>query len=122
MKKVIIVAFVSLTAMSAFAADRKVLCVERNIQDAFYSADFNLMTPKVDLFIPSGETSGNIVSGECRRDEGAIELSLTCNVMTSSDSGYEVRLFSTGGRSLHSTVTPWSMAGKGETISLSCRR
>lgn len=119
--KNILLAIVLLASGSAFA-DMNVSCVDQKAQDPQFSASFKLTqnSAKVDLFILSGETSGSTVSGECRSDDGAIELSITCSIMTSSDSGYEVRLFSIGGPSLHATITPWSMAGKFKTTVLSC--
>lgn len=121
MKTLLVFALANFSVLSAFAG-QKVVCVDKRFQDATFSASFELKDPKssVDLFIPDGETSGVTVSGECQRDAGAIEMAMTCNVMTSTDSGYEVRLFSIGGSSLYASVTPWSMAGKGESIPLPC--
>lgn len=121
MKKLIVFAILNLSVLSAFAG-QKIVCVDKRFQDATFSANFELKNPTstVDLFIPDGETSGVTVSGECQRDAGAIELAMTCNVMTSTDSGYEVRLFSIGGSTLSASVTPWSMAGKGQSIPLPC--
>ena len=112
--KLMMIAVVSFSALSAFG-DTNVTCVDRTLQDSVFSTTFKLSASnsKVDLFVPSGETSGDIYSAECHGDKDAIELAITCNVMTSTDSGYEVRLYSIGGPTLHASVTPWSMAGNG---------
>ncbi len=121
MKHLIVLALINSSAISAFAA-KNIICVDKQFQDATISANFKLKKSKstVNLFIPTGETTGTTFSGVCLRDIGAIELAVTCNVMTSTDSGYEVKLFSIGGPSLYASVTPWSMAGKGQTIPLPC--
>ncbi len=119
--KTTLLAFIFLASGTVFA-DETILCVDREIQDSTFSANFILKqtSSTVDLFIPDGETSGKTVSGECRRDEGAIELAITCNVMTSANFGFKVKLFSIGGTALHATVTPWSMTGDGQPITLPC--
>jgi hypothetical protein len=123
--KFVALLFMTLSAASAHAAaeinESKIVCVNRDLQDATLSATFTLgEKAEVRLFVPSGETSGERYTGECRSDEGAIEMALTCNVMTSTDSGYSVRLYSIGGPSLTASITPWSMLGKGETTSVPC--
>ncbi|MCC2680241.1 MAG: hypothetical protein K0R29_2817 [Pseudobdellovibrio sp.] len=120
MKNLIVITIATLTTLSTFA--KEVVCVDRRLQDATIAATFQLDAKgsSVSLFVPTGETSGEVYKGECRRDEGAIELAITCNVMTSTDSGYEVRLFSFGGPQLGASVAQWSMAGKGEAWPLPC--
>ena len=115
MKYLLMVSCLFLSVIAS--ADQTIVCVDREIRDSSYAAEFNLKqsVPTVELFILSGA-----LDGECQYDEGAIDLSLTCNVMTSTDSGYEVKLFSTGGSSLKATISSWNMAGKDEPISLPC--
>ncbi len=106
-------------------ANSDVVCVDRDLQDATFAATFqNLGTSdaKVELSVPTDESSVETYSGQCSSDEGAIELAVTCQIMTSTDSGYQVRLFSTGGSSLTASVTPWSMVGDGNTIVIPCDR
>lgn len=121
MKKFVVLAVMSLSAVSAYAG-RNVVCVDRDAQDSAFSANFELgaSSSTVELFVPNGETSGEKLTGECRADEGALELSMTCDIMTSSDSGYEVHLFSIGGPALFATVTPWVMGGEKQIFTLTC--
>lgn len=116
-----ILVLVILISTAAFA-DKSVVCVNREIQDSSIIAKFTLkeVGSKVDLSIPWGETNSKTFSGECKREEGAIELAVTCIVLATSDLGYEVKLFSIGGSSLFATVKALGMSPFVELISLRC--
>lgn len=51
-------------------------------------------------------------SSSCDSEPGAIEASYICQIATSTDSGYEVRLASIGSSSLYGSVQAWTMSGK----------
>lgn len=101
----------------------KLSCYNPDIQDSQLSATFSFLgeDASVTLFVPAGETSGQTFEATCKADSGAIELAYTCNVMTSTDSGWEVKLFSIGGSKLKASFQPWNMQGKGEVTSVSCQ-
>ncbi len=111
----------TLSTLVAYGADT-ILCVDQNLQDSGYAATFTQgkVGTDVSLFVPAGETDGLRYSGACKNEEGAIEFSIICRVSVTSNSGYEVRLFSIGGPDLTASVTPWSPAGKGRSVSLHC--
>lgn len=60
------------------------------------------------------------LKGACVSQQGAIELSVICNVLWNSDSGYKLKVFSIGGRMLVAQVAAWSMAGETEPQFLTC--
>lgn len=110
-------------AIPAFG--RTITCRPKGkVQDSVTLARFtparNGMT--VRLFVPAGETAGNWVNGNCKWDTGAIETSYSCNIFTSTDSGYNVRLFSIGGSQLYASVQSWTMGGNGALQSLVCNK
>ena len=124
MKNLTVVLLMSIVATSAHA-NKNALCVDRKIQDGNYIARFsNLGTQaaKIDLSVPKGESSAKAFSGICFSDQESVELAVTCSVMTSTDSGYEVKLFSLGGKELKASVTRWSMAGMGKPTILPCNQ
>lgn len=95
--------------------------------------DFNSDTPTVaqfknigskeafvELFIPKDDSVGSTYTALCTKDKNSIEMSVSCNIMTSTDSGFKVRLFSKGGPELSATVAAWNMMGTRSTKSLSC--
>jgi hypothetical protein len=99
------------------------LCVDREMQDASYSAEFInpfSANPMVWLFVPNGKTEGITYSAPCQPVQGADEFAITCNVMTSTDSGYRVNFGSTGTSEMVAVVIPWSMSGNGQPVGLPC--
>ena len=121
MKNLALITLLSLQPLSVLAEDT-ILCIDRSLQDASYSAAFTTgkAGTKISLFVPSGESDGQRYSGNCRSEQGSIELSLICTVKTTCHSGYEVRLFSIGGSELTASITPWSSAGQGKSITIPC--
>jgi hypothetical protein len=123
MSKLIVLSFLLLVSAPSFAAGRTVVC-KRPVLDASLSATFTNVGKtgmKVSIFVPTGEFSGRRHQGPCRAQAGAIEASYTCTVFTSTDSGYDVALFSIGGPGLTATVQSWTMVGPGPKESLPCR-
>ncbi|MEK6774278.1 MAG: hypothetical protein AABY64_10080 [Bdellovibrionota bacterium] len=121
MKNLIVMAIMSIFATSA-SAGKNVLCTDRKIQDAHFVAKFfdtGVEGAKIELSVPTGESSAKTLSGICFPDQ-SVELAITCSVITSTDSGYQVRLFSAGGSELKASVTAWSMAGMGKPTILPC--
>jgi hypothetical protein len=139
MKKTIVMIAMGLLATTAFSfayANTNVVCSDHRVEGQSLVATFKLdsSNSNVELFVPpemsafsgTGTTSGasaksgKTFSGECRRDEGAIELAITCNVITTPISGYKVRLYSIGGATLFASVTPWSRISKRPAVNLTC--
>ncbi|MGE0528635.1 MAG: hypothetical protein AB7G93_08530 [Bdellovibrionales bacterium] len=93
-------------------------------QDGVLAATFTGLQPgsitMVQLLVPTGESSYNPYAGSCTPDAGADEFAVTCEVMTSTDSGYTVRLYSEGSPELVATAQAWSMAGKRDPIAMKC--
>lgn len=114
-------ALIVLALVSQVSFAKTITC-RRHVQDSSTIVRFvnvgKAMTAR--LFVPAGETAGNWVTGRCKSDTGAIETSYTCNLFTSTDSGYNVRLFSIGGSQLYASVQSWSRRGKGPLQQLSC--
>ncbi len=122
MKNLIVMLIMSIVATSA-SANKNVLCIDRKIQDGSFVAHFSAIdtqAAKIDLSVPTGESSAKTLSGVCFPNQESIELAVSCGVMTSADSGYEVKLFSLGGKDLKASVTPWSLAGMGKPTILPC--
>ena len=130
MKKLLTVAAVLCFAASAQMAGADaggtlVNCRDSRMPNIFIATfETNRFTRKmtVSLTVPakSPEGKSEAYTGECAQDKGAIEAAYTCNAMTSTDSGYEVRLFSIGGSSLHASIQAWNMMGPvGEPVSIS---
>ena len=90
----------SILPVSATAVgNRSIRCVDHSAQDSTISGTFqNFATSKmtVSLSIPTGETTAEVYKGKCAKSAGADELAYRCNVMTSTESGYEVILASNG--------------------------
>lgn len=120
MKKIIFVALVTMCS-SAFARDY--ICVDDFNSDTPTVAQFKNIGTKeafVELFIPKDDSEGSTYTALCTKDKHSIELSVSCNIMTSTDSGFKVRLFSKGGSELSATVAAWNMVGTRYTKSLTC--
>ncbi len=111
-----------LLALVSQASFAKTITCRRNVQDSSTIVRFVNVgkATAVRLFVPAGETAGNWVEGRCKWDAGAIETSYTCNLFTSTDSGYNVRLFSIGGADLFASVQSWTMTGNGPLLQLKC--
>ncbi len=104
----------------AFSAHAKtIVCSEPNMRASNYTVKFDLDRYQSNVTVSSSDWDEQF-SAECTQDYGAIELSLTCNVNTSTDSGYTIRLGSIGNQSLAAALTPWSMLGKAKSINLVC--
>lgn len=74
-------------------------CVNEQPNSQIISVNyFNLHTerPTVKMYIQSKSGSQGLL-GECRQDKMAIEGGFECNIMTSTDSGYHIYLYSNGG-------------------------
>jgi len=114
-------AFLALALVSQVSFAKTITC-RRHVQDSSTIVRFvnvgKAMT--VRLFVPAGETAGNWVTGKCKWDTGAIETSYSCGIFTSTDSGYNVRLFSIGGAQLYASVQSWTMTGNGPLQQLTC--
>lgn len=120
MKKLMVLVLMTLCS-SVFA--REVICVDDFNSESPTVAQFKNIGTKeafVELFIPKDETEGSTYTALCSKDKTAIEFSVSCNVMTSTDSGYQVRLYSKGGAELTATVTRWNMIGSQKPKTLSC--
>ena len=101
----------------------KDLVCRQDAQDNVYVAFFSNVGQKemdVKLYVPVGETDGNLYEATCVSDQGAIEAAYTCEVFTSSDSGYSVKLFSIGSSDLYGSVKEWNMAGEYLPVPLTC--
>ena len=98
----------------------KPLVCRQEGEDGVLVATFNPKKTEVSLFVPHGESSGKAFKGKCEQDKNAFELSLNCNVNTSTDSGYNVHLYSPGGAQLGATAAAWSMAGQQPAVNLNC--
>ncbi len=120
MKKLI---FITALVISHSSFARDVICVDDFNSDMPTVAQFKNIGTKevfVELFIPKDDTEGTTYTALCAKDKGAIELSLSCNVMTSTDSGYKVRLYSKGGSELTASVARWNMLGTQAPKNLAC--
>lgn len=120
MKKIMVIVLMALCS-SAFA--REVICVDDFNSEAPTVAQFRNIGTKeafVELFIPKAGNEGKTYTALCIKDKNSIELSVICNVMTSTDSGYQVRLYSKGGTELNASVTLWNIIGSQKPKILSC--
>ncbi len=108
-----------LATLSAQAAE--VSCTDTGTKISARFINIESRNTQLELFVNNDDASSvSKYAGQCRSAPGAIELSLICNVMTSTDSGYEVRLYSTGGATLRASAKTWSMAGSGQVTPLKC--
>lgn len=119
MKNLILIATL-VFSFSSFA--REVICVDDFNSDEPTVAQFKNIGTKevfVELFIPKDDSEGSTYTGNCKKEPG-IELSISCNIMTSTDSGYKVRLYSKGGAKLDASVARWNMVGTQKAKILAC--
>jgi hypothetical protein len=119
MKKLLIaIALFGLNAQSATAASYR--CSDEKTVLANFA--LSPVGSTVNLVVHSEGTKNQSYTGVCSSEEGAIELSLICQIMVSTDVRYEVRLYSIGGPDLFGSVTRWTMEGQGQQKHLPCRK
>ncbi|MBN8540868.1 MAG: hypothetical protein J0L82_10820 [Deltaproteobacteria bacterium] len=85
MLKFVIAAVVGLFSQSASALD--VMCVDRNLQDSQLTAHFtgDNTVARVELSLPTGETSTKSATGICVAEEDTSDLSLRCDEVVTLD-------------------------------------
>ena len=104
-------------------ASRSIQCVDRSAEDSTLSATFqNFATSKmtVSLSVPTGETTSEVYKGKCAKIAGADELAYRCNVMTSTESGYEVVLTSNGTAKMQMVVRSFGEGSEREPMIVPC--
>jgi hypothetical protein len=93
MKAFYLLVSVMMVNVSAMASE--IVCVDRNIQDAQFTALFQINNEKasVEVDIPTDETSTEQALGECVSEEDVDDLSLRCDsVVTRSGVEYFARI------------------------------
>lgn len=124
MKNVLITCLGLCFASAAIAnSSGHLLCVNDQPNSKIIAVNyFNLHTdtPTVKLYLRSNAGKKGLL-GECKRDTMAIEGGFECNVMTSTDSGYRIYLYSKGDSHHDTSVVPWSMQGEKQPVSVPCR-
>ena len=104
--------------------DEDVVCLSNTVSPIHHAQFSNLNTtaPKVTLVIKSKvDNSAKILNGTCKYESLAIESAMSCNISTSTDSGYRLFLYSKGGVELEASVAKWSMLGDGPRQLLNCQ-
>ncbi len=71
----------------------------------------------VEVFVPHGEYQGQRYPGTCSAVSGAMK----CSVFSSTESGFEVLVKSSGNGRLTAEVTGWDMMGSRPVIKLPCQ-
>ena len=97
-------------------------CVDTSIQGATLSARFDTEKQTGSLTIPRGGTTVTSRTVKCSPPKpvaGKIAPLLTCNVNTTTDSGYEFSLNLKRGY-IAAVITPWSMIGPGPKTTITC--
>jgi hypothetical protein len=85
-----------------------------------FSANFHRENGKSVVTLTNKETGEHYLA-VCEQQEGAIELAHACNIMASTDHGYEVFHGSIGGSQKVASVKSWSMANPTpEPVALTC--
>lgn len=115
--------FVAGIQANAMSPIQPKICQVPDLQDSAMVVTLNPVRgvySQVELFVPTGETSGRTLNGTCQGVEGSIEFALECNIFTSTESGFEISVRSIGGEEINAVVTPWNMMGKEEPTVLPC--
>jgi len=114
-------AFLALALVSQISIAKTITC-RHHVQDSSTIVRFDAVGDDVEvkLLVPAGETAGNWMTGRCKFDARTDVTSFTCNLFTSSDSGYDIRLYSYDYANLHATVQRWTRSGKGPLQRLTC--
>ncbi len=103
---------ISLSAHAGFTSSGgdptgDVLCVNQDMQDAYYAATFHQafeQSPSVTLTIPGGEATTSSATGICAMDEDRPTFGISCLVKTLNGESYWVRLFSENNHSVQASV------------------
>lgn len=107
---------------SAFAQSG-IYCWNQDLSGPQVTAQFeiNETSSNVELYFPLTATRGEIARGSCQADKMAQDLSMSCSLETSEDTGYLIDL-SAVGTTILAKVTPWSLGSLGPSVGLVCAK
>jgi hypothetical protein len=119
-----------LMTASAWAA-KPIHCVENSPSDDLFSAtftssDFSGAEAQVEIFVPGGNSGGELYQGNCEpvsthdSDAPAKAPRYRCPVRTEQGRGYDVALYAPLSSKPRVILTPW--AADDVAVKLSCRK
>ena len=117
MKELIFAMMLALGSLASASVVKNVICTGSKAAgvSAHFTLSGNALGPQysVDLSVAGRSLKGMCFGAPSDESQKSV-VYMKCSVLTSSDSGYEVSLFSKNGKFNQATVQP--MAGRGGTI------